>query len=112
MKKSETLLLKICLSLASVGLFWALESGFSLRNGDELLKSIIFAFSLFIALTNKFKKFLLKIATIMLVIMVILYLFWQIPLSGFFGSIGFGILSIFVLSYIPDLVRKGYIEKL
>lgn len=110
MKKSETLLLKICLSLASVGLFWGLESGFSLRNGDELLKSIIFALSLFIVLTNKFKKYLLKIAIILLIIMVILYLFWQIPLSGFFGSMGFGILSIFVLSYIPDLIEKGFVE--
>lgn len=112
MKRTEKLLLKLFVSIMSVGLFWWLESGFTLRNGDELVKSSIFAVSLFIILTGEYKRFVLLVSFLLLIIMIILYLFWQIPLSSFFGSIGFGILSIFVLSYIPDLVRKGYIEKL
>lgn len=112
MEKTKVIFLKLFISIISIGFFWGLESGFTLRNGDELLKSLIFASAFFIVLTNKFKNYLLRISVTLLVIMVILYLFWQIPLSSFFGSIGFGILSIFVLSYIPDLVRKGYIEKL
>lgn len=105
-------ILILFLSIMSVGFFWWLESGLTLRNGDELVKSSIFAGSLFIILTGNYKRFILWISLSLLLIMIIFYLFWQIPLSSFFGSIGFGMFLIFVLSYVPDLVKNGCIEKL
>ncbi|MEK7616864.1 MAG: hypothetical protein AAB414_02330 [Patescibacteria group bacterium] len=111
MKKTKSFFLKLFISIASVPIFWGLESGFSLRNGDELLKSVIFASSLFIVMTERYKKFVLWISIILNFLMVILYLFWQINLSNLFGSIGFGMLLIFILSFIPDLMKRGFVEK-
>lgn len=111
MKRTKKLLLKLFVSIMSVGLFWWLESGFTLRNGDELVKSSIFAVSLFIILTGEYKRFVLWISLMLLITMIILYLFWQIALSNLFGSIGFGMFLIFILSYTPNLVKKGFVEE-
>lgn len=111
MEKTKVIFLKLFISIISIGFFWGLESGFKLRNGDELIKSIIFAGSLFITLTGTYKKFILWVSILLLGIMIIFYLLWQIPLSSFFGSIGFGMLLIFILSYLPDLIKKGFVEK-
>lgn len=104
------IILKFFISVISIAIFWGLESGFTLRNGYEAVKSIIFALSLFIVLTNKYKKYVLWIAIFLLMLMVILYLLWQIPLSDLFGSIGFGMFFIFILSYLPSLIKKGFVE--
>ena len=106
----NNVLTKIFISFFSVGIFWFLESGFSLRNGDELIKSIIFGTALFGAFTNSLRKYLLVFSIISIGIMIILYLFWQIPFATFFGSIGFGILSIYILSFTPNLIKKGFVE--
>ena len=111
MKKTESFFLKLFVSIFSVAFFWGLESGFTLRDGDELIKSIIFAVSLFVSLFATYKKFILWISIVLLLIMILLYLLWQIPLSNMFGSIGFGMFLIFILSYIPDLIKKGFVEK-
>lgn len=101
---------KIVISLLSIGIFWALESGFSLRNGDEFVKSVIFAVVLFISFTKKLRKYLLTISIMLFVAMVILYLFWQIPSATLFGSLGVGILFIYIFSFISDLIKKGFVE--
>ena len=110
MKKTEKFILSLFVSMMSVGLFWWLESGFNLRNGYELIKSSIFAVSLFIVLTGKYKIFILWIALIQLVIMIALYLFWQIPLSSFFGSVGFGMFLIFIFGHLPQLIKNGFVQ--
>lgn len=112
MKKAQIILIKFLIATFSIGLFWWLESGFKIRNGDELLKSIIFAISLFFILAYKSKRSILWLALFLLGLMVIYYLLRNIPLANFFGSIGFGMLLIFILSFIPDLVKKGFVDEL
>lgn len=112
MKKNKKLFLKLFIAIISVGLFWGFESGFSLRNGDELIKSIIFSITLLIILITKYKKIILWISICLLILMVILYLFWQIPLSTLFGSIGLGMFLIYIFSFMPDLIKRGFVEKL
>jgi len=112
MKKLEVTFIKFLISAVSIGAFWWLESGMKLRNGDELLKSVIFATSLFFVLTQKYKKSVLWLALLLLGMMVVYYLLRDISSASFFGSIGFGMLIIFVLSLTPDLVKKGFVEKL
>lgn len=107
----KKIVLKFFVSIVSVLFFWGLESGFTLRNGYELIKSITFACSLFIVLTQKYKRYVLWIAIFLLISMCVFYLFWQIPFSDLLGSIGFGMFFIFVLSYFPELTRKGFIEE-
>lgn len=111
MKKSKKIAINLFFSIVSVWGFWALESGFQLRNGDEFIKSIVFAASLFMVLSNKHKEIVLWISIFLLLIMIFFYLLWQIPLASMFGSIGFGIFVIYVFSFIPNLIKKGFVEK-
>ncbi len=104
------IVIKFFISTISIAFFWGLESGFTQRNGYELIKSIIFASSFFIVLTKKYKQYILWISTFLLISMIILYLLWQIQLSDLLGSIGFGMFFIFILSYLPDLVRIGFVK--
>lgn len=112
MKKNKWLFPKLLVSIISVAVFWWLESGFALRNGDELIKSVIFAVSLFIVLTPGYRKLILWTALSLLGVMVILYLSGRIALSSTAGSIGFGMLLVFMLGFLPDLIKKGFVEKL
>lgn len=108
---TKNLFTKIIISFFTVGIFWALESGFSLRNGDELIKSTLFAIVFFIAIEEKYRKYLLITSIILFLLMIFLYLFWQIAYATFFGSMGFGILCIYVLSFVPDLIKRGFVGK-
>lgn len=112
MKKTKWLFPKLLVSIISVAVFWWLESGFSARNGDELIKSVIFALSLFIILMSGYRKLILRTALSLLGVMVIFYLSGRIAFSSTVGSIGFGMLLIFMLGFLPDLIKKGFVEKL
>lgn len=107
MGKSKSIIIKLLISAASIIFFWGLESGFSQRQGDELVKSIIFAISLFFVLTRAYKKLVMFVSLILLSVMVVLYLFGQIYLSNMVGSVGFGVLLIYTLSFLPELIRGG-----
>lgn len=93
-------------------IFWWLESGFSIRDGGEPWKSSIFGFSLFLAMIKRTRIYLLWTSLILLVIMVLFYMFWKIPWAATFGSIGLGILAIFLIGLLPELIKRGFIEKI
>lgn len=111
MKASRTLFLIIIL-LISFPIFIWLESGFSIKSVVDLINPFIFTTSLVLSIGNFFRRILLTCAFILLIIMVAFYLFWQIDISSWLGSLGMGILTIYVLGYLPDLVKKGYVEKI
>ncbi len=108
----KRLLTRIVLSVFSIFGFWYLESGFMIKNGDELIKSIIFGITLFIAMNPVYRKYLFLVCFFLLTLMTFFYLFWQITWADRFGSIGFGILVITVFSYMWQLLKNGYVEKL
>lgn len=107
----KRLLTRIVLSLLSIFGFWYLESGFMIKNGDELIKSIIFGITLFIATAPQYRKYLYLCSFFLLGFMIIFYLFWQLVWADRLGSTGFGILLIIIFTYLPQLFKKGYIEK-
>lgn len=57
------------------------------------------------------RRYVLIISSILLILMIITYLINKLDLSNWMGSMGFGILTIVVFSYVPQLLKKGYVEK-
>lgn len=108
----KKLLLRIFLSVLSIFVFWYLESGLMIKNGDELIKSIIFGATLFIATLAQYRKYLFLFSFFLLGFMITFYLFWQMTWADRLGSLGFGILVITTSSYILRLLKNGFVEKL
>jgi|GEM_PF-3313969 hypothetical protein len=112
MSKQTEFILKNLLIFLTFFIYWWLESGFLIQEGDEIIKSIIFTFSTYLAFSIKLKKLLLWLICFALILTVIMYSFWQMPQADFFGSIGFGMMLIYIISCLPEVIKKGYIEKL
>lgn len=53
-----------------------------------------------------------KAALLLLIIMVAFYIFQNINLANIAGSSSVGIIFILLLSYLPQLVKLGYIKKI
>lgn len=80
---------------------------------NKYLQSFIFSATLTVSIIRpswRFKLFYLGLFFIFL--MVIFYLFGRLALSNSFASIGIGILIIVSLTYLPELFKKGFVEKL
>lgn len=110
--KIRKILVSIIIFIVTLPLFVWLESGFSIKSPIDLIKPLCFSFSATFSYMNFYRKFLLISSLFLLTIMVFFYLIWKIDLSNWFGSLGFGMLIIYVAGYFPQLLKKGYIEKL
>ncbi len=60
---------------------------------------------------KKIRRIILVLSLALLFLMVIIYLFNNIELANLIGSIGFGMFVTVVITYTPELIRKGYIER-
>ena len=105
-------LTSILIFLISLPIFIWLESGLAIKSFVYLVRPLIFASSLAVFITPHFRKFLLIISLSLLGLMIIFYLFWQIDISNWLGSLGIGLLTIYVIEHISGLIKKGYVEKL
>lgn len=74
--------------------------------------AILTVISLMIILKSNFRKLFLILALSLIGFMVVFYLFNEMNFANLIGSLGLAILVIVFASYIPDLLRKGYIEHL
>lgn len=112
MNKQTKFFVKYIFILLSFFIYWWLESGFSLQEGNEIVKSVIFALSTYLAYNIKLKRLLLWLVCILFFLTLVFYLFWQLQQANFFGSIGFGMMIIFIVSFVPEFLKKGYTENL
>lgn len=58
------------------------------------------------------RKYSLILSLSSLFLMIVFYLIGQLDTANWFGSLGFGLLVITVIFYLPELFKKGYINKL
>lgn len=78
----------------------------------KFIQPVIFAVAAAICIFFTFlRKYLLMVSLALLIFMILTYLFNLFDFANWTGSLGFGILTIVVFSYIPQLIKKGYIEK-
>lgn len=102
----------VIIFIVSVFVFSFLEFESTLGKIDSLIQPLVFAATLSICLSlPRFKKFILLISLSFLMVMIVTYVFSQINLSNWIGGLGFGMLVITVATYLPELIKRGYIEK-
>lgn len=74
------------------------------------IQSAIFTAGLAVAIFLPGKKlFILLLAILMWFVMIGFYLVEVRNFANFFGSTGFGLIFLVILSYIPEFYQKGYI---
>lgn len=79
----------------------------------KYLQSFIFSVILAISILKPSLRLkLCYLGLLFIFLMITFYLFGKLALSNSFASIGIGILLIVSLTYLPELVKKGYVEKL
>lgn len=110
--KINKLLIAVIILFVSFPIFIWLESGFAIKTPIDLIKPVIFSISLAASFGNFYKRILLTISLILLSFMVVFYLLWKIDLSNWFGSLGLGVLAIYIFGYLPQLIKKGFVEKI
>lgn len=102
----------IIIFIVSLFVFYFLEFESSLAKVESLIQPLFFAATLSICIIRPhFRKIILIASAILLAVMIFTYLFNQLNIANWVGSLGFGILIVTIASYIPELVKKGYIER-
>lgn len=90
-----------------------LNTGFSdssfWRMAQTTAFSLIFSF---ILVWPQFKKYILLASGLFIVIMSALFVSGRIENAELFGSSGFGLVLLLLISYVPQLIKKGYIENI
>lgn len=109
---TRKLFLKIFLFAISLVIFVYLETGFRVDSINKLSEPLIFAFGMMLTFNLRYKKYLLLFSFLLLFGMILTYLFWQLSISEWLGSISLGILVIYAIGLLPDFLRRGYIGKL
>ena len=110
MKKKFSL--GIIVFIVSIFIFSMLEFESSIDKIDTLIQPLIFALTLTIAIVlPRFRKNILLLSIVLLIVMVLTYLFNMISISNWIGGLGFGMLVVTLFSYLPQLIKKGHIEK-
>ncbi len=93
-------------------LFNFLEYGFKWDRAEQFIYPIILMIvTLTVFYVSKLRKLFLISSFLILLVMIFLYLLDELNPANIVGSFGFALLLIVVASYLPQIVRKGFVEK-
>lgn len=110
--KVNKVIISSILFVISFFIFVVLDVGMTVEQISQIVQPLFFALTLVISvLFTQFRKHLLVFSIVCLIILVITYLFGMIEVSDWIGRLGFGMFFITIFSYLPQLIKKGYIEK-
>lgn len=92
--------------------FNILEYGFEWnRPGKYIYPVILTIFTMVIFLKKDTRKYILIFSVLVFSLMIFFYLLIDVNLANTIGSFGFALLLIVVASYIPQIIKKGFVEK-
>lgn len=113
MKTHIYLLLKLVFFFTvSIGTFYILEYGFIFNSWDKLLSPFLLSgFTSTMLFKPKLRRYILILSIICLVLMILAYLFNLLNFSNMVGSFGFSLLTVTIVLYLPQIIKKGYIER-
>lgn len=100
--------------------FVAFNTSLDFKLNAGFIEALIFAFVTTLLIFHpQLKRLTLIISNILFIIMAILFLPGQsynmltlIDSANFFASLGFGILIISLIFYLPQIIKKGYISEI
>jgi len=79
----------------------------------KVSQAAIFAMVLgMIIIWTNLRRFVLLISLFFIIVMAVLYIVDIIEWAEIFGSTSIGLVVLVLLSYLPQLINKGYIENL
>lgn len=112
MNASKKMILIPILIVIFTFVFTALNTGLDLKRFNQIIQPLIFALSITICiLYSNFRKYLINASVVLLLSMVLTYMFNMLEIANWLGSLGFGMLFITIMSYLPQLIKKGNLEK-
>jgi len=99
--------------LATFPIMLFLNTGFLWETPWKVVQAVIFAivFTVIISRSN-LKKYFFWLGLILVILMMVLYVIGLIEWADIVGSTGVGIVMINIVSYLPQLIRLGYIKNL
>lgn len=98
---------------AAFPVLFFLNTGFSADASWKTSQTIGFSAAFSISLVwSVLRKYFLILSAALLVIMAVVFIFGQTGLAEIFGSSGFGLVLLLLISYVPQLFKKGYIENI
>lgn len=98
--------------IVSLLFFIILEYGQVTVLVKEMVQPVIFALVMaFIYLNSNLRVVLFWFALSLIILMILSYLFNLLPFANWTGSLGVGILIILIVSYIPQIIKKGFIDR-
>ena len=107
----KKLILIILITILLTFLFTLLNDG-EISQFGQIFQPLIFALTFSLCIFLSFlKKFFLIMSLSLLSLMVFVYFFNLLEISNWLGSLGYGMLLMVTFSYLPEFVKKGYIEK-
>lgn len=60
----------------------------------------------------KLRKYFLILSGLLLILMAVFFIFGQREWAERFGSNAFGLVLLLLISYVPQFIKKGYIENI
>ena len=106
------IILAFVLILVFTFLFTIMNVGLEINSVNQIIQPLIFALTATIdILYFPLRKYFLAASLCLLSLMVMTYLINMLEVSNWVGSLGFGMLFITVASYLPEIIKKGNIEK-
>lgn len=113
MKKDIKIFLLVILFISSFLAFNVIEFEPLNQAGNKYLQSLVFSATFTVSIfAPKFRMKLFYLSFFLLLPAVILYLLQQLMMANVFSSISVGMLLLISISYVPELLKKGYVEKL
>jgi len=98
--------------LVLLAVLYILEYGFVFASWDKLLYPFLLSgFSAIILFKATFKRYLLFLSLVCLALMVFGNIFNLSNIFNNFGNFGFSLLLVTIALYIPQLIKKGHIER-
>lgn len=101
----------VLIFIIALPIFIFLDNGVSLPAKERFIQELIFAFALSLTFNKEFKRYILIFSISSLMIMVLLVSFLKFAPADWFGSLGFGALLIYFIGLLPQLIRRGHVDK-
>lgn len=90
-----------------------LNTGFSADPPWKILQTIGFSAMFSTSLVwHVLRKYFLILSVVLLIIMSVVFIFGQVGWAEIFGSSSFGLVLLLLISYVPQLLKKGYIKNI
>lgn len=100
----------VMLPLFVFGFFLLFNSGLKFDDWSSISQTLVFTLSTLLLINKPWlKKAFVILSIILFIFMVVFFTLDFINIANFFGSLGFGILIISGIFYLPQLLKYGHI---